>query len=61
MASNEKLRELSIKAAKWLKILAPIVSDGKEVEVLANDLEICAKGCAACGGPNRDCPCERDE
>lgn len=61
MASNERLRELSEQAANWLKVLAPSHSESKEIKKLAKDLETCAKGCAACGGPHRDCPCERDE
>lgn len=61
MAANEKLRELAEQAASWLETLAPSHSESKEIWKLAHDLATCAKGCASCGGPDRSCPCERDE
>ena len=61
MASNEMLRELAEQAANWLKVLAPSHSESKEIRKLANDLATCAKGCAACGSADPNCPCERDD
>jgi len=61
MASSERLRELAEQAANWLKVLAPSHSESKEIRKLSKELQTCAKGCAACGSPHRDCPCQRDE